>query len=85
MGKGREGGGKVAETASSLSTYFLCELEIRENKPNIVVSLPQGWRVRKGKMRVGRPPPSPPAGHLLTGPSSDLENPPGLEQKKKIL
>lgn len=59
---------KVTGAASSLSIYFLYELEIRENKTNRVVLLSQEWRVRMGKMRGGRPP-------------SDLENPPGLEQK----
>lgn len=36
-----------------------------------------------GKMESGRPFSSYPTRNNLTGPSSDLENPPGLAQKKK--
>lgn len=36
-GKGRGGEKKVKEASSSLSTYFLCELDIKGNKPNGVV------------------------------------------------
>lgn len=57
---------RVTEASSSLSTYLLCELEIKGNKPSRVVGLSQGQRGRMGKMRAGRSP----LLHLLQGISS---------------